>query len=69
VEWATARPVLRVSQLVRSVWAGPRRELSSVAYVRPRSGDGATANQRVLLRQRMQAALKLLFGPAKIAGG
>jgi hypothetical protein len=45
------------------------REVSSVAYVRPRSGDGAAAGQRVLLRQRMQAALKLLFGPAKTAGG
>jgi hypothetical protein len=41
----------------------------SLAYVRPRSGDGAATNQRVLLRQRMQAALKLLFGPAKTAGG
>jgi hypothetical protein len=26
------------------------RAVSSVAYVRPRSGDGATAGQRVLLR-------------------
>ena len=35
----------------------------------PRSGDGATAGQRVPLRQRMRAALKLLFGLAKTAGG
>ena len=35
----------------------------------PWSGDGATAGQNVPLRQRMRAALKLLFGPAKTAGG
>lgn len=35
----------------------------------PRSGDGATAGHDVPLRQRMRAALKLLFGPAKTAGG
>jgi hypothetical protein len=45
------------------------RAVSSVAYVRPRSGDGAATGQRVRLRQRMRAALKLLFGPAKTAGG
>ena len=43
--------------------------VSSVAFVSQRSGDGATAGQNVPLRQRMRAALKLLFGPAKTAGG
>jgi hypothetical protein len=52
------------------VWAGTfRRAVSLVAFVGPRSGDGAAAGQRVRLRQRMRAALKLLFGPAKTAGG
>ena len=32
-------------------------------------GDGATAGQRLPLCPRMRAALKLLFGPAKTAGG
>jgi hypothetical protein len=43
--------------------------VSSVLFVSQRSGDGATAGQRVPLRQRMRAALKLLFGSAKTAGG
>jgi hypothetical protein len=38
------------------------RAVSSVAFVSPRSGDGAIAGQRVQLRQRMRAALRLLFG-------
>jgi hypothetical protein len=33
------------------------------------SGDRAAAGQRVRLHQRMQAAFKLLFGPATTAGG
>ena len=45
------------------------RGVSLVAFVSTRSGDGATAGQRVPLRQRMRVALKLLFGPAKTAGG
>jgi hypothetical protein len=49
--------------------SGRRRAVSSVALVGPWSGDGAAAGQRVPLRQRMRAALKLLFGPAKTAGG
>ena len=32
-------------------------------------GDGATAGQRLPLCPRMRVALKLLFGPAKTAGG
>jgi hypothetical protein len=43
--------------------------VSSVAYVRPTSGDGAAAGKMVPPHQRMQAALKLLFGPVKTAGG
>jgi hypothetical protein len=45
------------------------RTVSSAAYVSPRSGDRAAAGQRVRLHQRMQAALKLLFGRVKTAGG
>ena len=45
------------------------RGVSLVAFVSTRSGDGATAGQRVPLRQRMRVALKLLFGPAKTPGG
>ena len=43
-----------------------RRRVGGV--VGPRSGDGAIAGQRVPLRQRMRAALQLLFGP-QTAGG
>ena len=43
--------------------------VSSVVFVSQRSGDGATAGQNVPLRQRMRAALKLLFGSARTAGG
>jgi len=50
-------------------WADLRRAVSSVAYVSPCSSDGAAAGQRVPLCQRMRAALKLLFGPVKTAGG
>jgi len=46
----------------------PQRR-SSAVFVSPRSGTGAIAGQRVPLRQRMGAARKLLFGPAKTAGG
>ena len=46
----------------------PQRR-SSAVFVSPRSGTGAIADQRVPLRQRMRAARKLLFGPAKTAGG
>ena len=45
------------------------RAVSSVVFVSPRSGEGATAGHRVPLRQRMRAARKLLFGPARTAGG
>ena len=45
------------------------RAVSLVAFVGPRSGDGATAGQRLPLCPRMRVALKLLFGPAKTAGG
>jgi hypothetical protein len=66
----TTRPVLRVSQPVWMGSPGRRRALSrrwrSSAH---RSWNGAIAGQRVPLRQRMRAALKLLFGPAKTAGG
>jgi hypothetical protein len=50
------------------VWP-PAHAVSSVAFVGPRSGDGAIVGQRVPLRQRMRAVLQLLFGPAKTAGG
>jgi len=50
-------------------WADLRQAVSSVAYVSPCSSDGAAAGQRVPLCQRMRAALKLLFGPVKTAGG
>jgi hypothetical protein len=63
------RPVPgRLSPLDGIVWPSVRA-VSSVAFVGPRSGDGAIAGQRMLLRQRMRAALQLLFGPAKTAGG
>jgi hypothetical protein len=49
------------------------RSVSSVVFVSPRSGEGATAGHRVPLRQRMRAARKLarklLFGRARTAGG
>jgi hypothetical protein len=50
------------------VWPSARA-VSSVAFVGPRSRDGAIAGQGVLLGQRMRAALQLLFGPAMTAGG
>jgi len=50
-------------------WADLRRAVTSVAYASPRSSDGAATGQRVPLCQRMRAALKLLFGPVKTAGG
>jgi hypothetical protein len=63
------RPVLRACQQgLDGVGTFPRA-VSLVAFVGPRSGDGAAAGQRMPLRQRMRAALKLLFGPAKTAGG
>jgi len=69
VALATTRPVLRASQQgLDGVGTFPRA-VSLVAFVGPRSGDGAAAGQRMPLRQRMRAALKLLFGPAKTAGG
>jgi hypothetical protein len=46
-----------------------RQRRSSAMFVSPRSRTGAIADQRVPLRQRMRAARKLLFGPAKTAGG
>src|SRR5215217_5944992 len=69
VALATTRPVLRASQQgLDGVGTFPRA-VSLVAFVGPRYGDGAAAGQRMPLRQRMRAALKLLFGPAKTAGG
>ena len=53
--------------LGRAVWRLVRAV--SVLFVSPRSGEGATAGHRVPLRQRMRAARKLLFGPARTAGG
>jgi hypothetical protein len=50
------------------VWPSARA-VSLVAFVSARSGDGAAAGQRVPLRQRRRAAVKLLFGPATTAGG
>jgi hypothetical protein len=45
------------------------RAVSSVAFVGPRSGDGAAAGQRARRRQRMRAALKLSFGPPRFGCG
>ena len=68
--WVTTRPVPRAS---RPVWMGsPGRRRARCRWWRSSAhglGDGATAGQRVPLRQRMRVALKLLFGPAKTAGG
>jgi hypothetical protein len=50
------------------VWPSARA-VSSVAFVGPRSADGDIASQRAPLRQRMRAALQLLFDPANTAGG
>ena len=59
----------REAGCLRRVWmeSSGRRRVGGV--VGPRSGDGAIAGQRVPLRQRMRAALKLLFAPATTAGG
>ena len=68
VALATTRPVLRASQQgLDGVGTFPRA-VSLVAFVGPRTGDGAAAGQRVPLRQRMRAALQLFFGP-QTAGG
>ena len=69
VVWITTRPVPRASQ---PLWGGAVWRLVravSVLFVSPGSGEGATAGHRVPLRQRMRAARKLLFGPARTAGG
>jgi hypothetical protein len=58
----------RASQPVWMVWPSARA-VSSVAFVGPRSADGDIASQRAPLRQRMRAALQLLFDPANTAGG
>ena len=68
--WVTTRPVPRAS---RPVWVGsPGRRRARCRWWRSSAhglGDGATAGQRLPLCPRMRAALKLLFGPAKTAGG
>jgi hypothetical protein len=65
------RPPLYAASAVSGMGCGLTfpRAVSSVACVSPRSGDRAAAGQRVRLRQRMRAVLKLLFGSATTAGG
>ena len=58
VALATTRPVLRASQQgLDGVDTFPRA-VSLVAFVGPRSGDGAAAGQRMPLLQRMRAAVR-----------
>jgi hypothetical protein len=69
VVWVTTRPVPRASQ---PLWVG-RLAVGAGCLVggvrQPTVREGATADHTVPLRQRMRAARKLLFGPARTAGG
>jgi hypothetical protein len=63
--WVTRGRFPGISARLDGIIWPSARAVSSVAFVAPRSGNGAIAGQRVPPRQQMRAALQLLFGPAK----